>query len=416
MGQNGQPPQQPAQNQKPGQPGAAGASTSAQNNVAQPQSSAATDATLKPQDSKPTNQSVTPAPSGTTAKQAPPLPVESKPDVAAALAPPAAAVPAPKRAPVPPKTAAPGPKNGRIIPVVPLSSPKSKTATPSAGSKPFASANAPVPTSQPSNVTANTALQQYQNATHAATAAVAAAMAKLPPAPNKTKTGDATKDVDASADNLTKKFNEMRVDERIRHSKQPGTGGYAAGNRGGRGGRRGSLHNQSAKPMEVPTTDYDFESANAKFNKQDLVREAIASGSPLGETPSSGEASATNGTAATNGTSAKPNGDVVIPAAAPATYNKAVSFFDNISSELKDREDTVASRGHEFRTEERKKNLETFGQGSVDGGYRGGYRGSRQGEGLQRSRRDESGSWRRRRRRSGKRSWRSAAGRAVWHR
>jgi protein LSM14 len=179
-------------------------------------------------------------------------------------------------------------------------------------------------------------------------------------------------------DNLTRKVNEMRTNDNIRTSRQPGTGGYAAGHRGTangprRGGRRHS--EQEGKKVEVPTTDYDFASANAKFNKGDLVKEAIASGSPV-VTPTDG----INGTSqlpATNGE--KTETSQAIPPAGVA-YNKNASFFDNISSESKERTEEGGNRrgGREFRSEERQKNLETFGQGSVDTGYRGGYgRGGR---------------------------------------
>jgi len=73
---------------------------------------------------------------------------------------------------------------------------------------------------------------------------------------------------------------------------------------------------------------------------------------------------------------------VVIPPAQQA-YDKKSSFFDNISSELKDRDES--KRGMEFRSEERKKNMETFGQGSVDN-YRGGYRSRGRGRGGYRGR------------------------------
>jgi protein LSM14 len=126
--------------------------------------------------------------------------------------------------------------------------------------------------------------------------------------------------------------------------------------------------------MEIPTSDFDFESSNAKFNKQDLVKEAIASGSPLGEGVASPLENAANGQS--NG--ATEETEVVIPSA--TAYDKGSSFFDNISSELKDREEAASRRGQEFRTEERKKNMETFGQGSVDG-FRGGYRGRGRGRG-----------------------------------
>ncbi|KAL8952691.1 MAG: hypothetical protein Q9222_001390, partial [Ikaeria aurantiellina] len=84
-------------------------------------------------------------------------------------------------------------------------------------------------------------------------------------------------------DNLTNKVNEMRTNDNIRTSRQPGTGGYAAGHRGGRNNYRGNRarNDSQTKKVDVPATDYDFETANAKFNKEDLIKEAIASGSPL---------------------------------------------------------------------------------------------------------------------------------------
>lgn len=182
---------------------------------------------------------------------------------------------------------------------------------------------------------------------------------------------------DASVDNLTKRVGDMRTDDRTRHPRQPGPGGFPAGNRGGRGGRRPS-NRDLAKPVEVPTTDFDFETSNAKFNKQDLVKEAIASGSPLGTPADEPQEEAANGHEA-----AQAEREVVIPG---ATYNKSSSFFDNISSELKDRqaaqEDGRRMGGMEFRTEERKKNFETFGQANVDNGYRGGFRGRGRGRGY----------------------------------
>lgn len=123
--------------------------------------------------------------------------------------------------------------------------------------------------------------------------------------------------------------------------------------------------------MEIPQSDFDFESSNAKFNKEDLIKEAIASGSPIAESQED-PLSAT-----------QPNGtrkDSLTNPPAPA-YNKTSSFFDNISSEAKDREDHAgggfdsrALRGQEF-----KKNVETFGQGNVDSGYRGRGRGAYRG-------------------------------------
>jgi protein LSM14 len=150
-------------------------------------------------------------------------------------------------------------------------------------------------------------------------------------------------------DNLTNKVNEMRVNA--------GRGGAAPTRGRGRGGR------PVAAKVEVPDSDFDFAQANAKFNKGDLLKEATT-GSPLSETPNGG---------------ATP---VPVEAAAPATqpnaYNKSRSFFDNISSEAKERAENNGLKpgGREWRDEEQRKNMETFGQGSVDGGHRN-FRGSR---------------------------------------
>ena len=312
-----------------------------------------------PNDTKPTELSATPA-SSHSADTAPPPPNDTKPETAAATAPPETRPAA--------RTAQ---KNSRVA--VPLAS------RPNAQG-PAKSGNAGA---TPAPAAANAA-QQHQATTQAAAAAVAAAMAKLGPVSGQqpTQTGGQT-----SVDNLTKKVGEMRTDDRIRHSRQPGTGGFAAGHRGGRGNRRPSTRETGPKPVDVPSADFDFESSNAKFNKQDLVKEAIASGSPIA-TPGEDESKEIGNTAngAMNGNAAHED-DVVIPGTSQAkTYNKSTSFFDNISSELKDRQ-TAQDQGKqlggmEFRSEERKKNMETFGQSNVENGYgRGGFRGRGRGRG-----------------------------------
>ncbi|OBT59652.1 hypothetical protein VE04_00179 [Pseudogymnoascus sp. 24MN13] len=152
------------------------------------------------------------------------------------------------------------------------------------------------------NVVARSAVE---DATQAATAAVAAAMAKLPPVEGQHQNGNAI-------DNLTRKVNEMRTNDTIRAPRQPGVGGF--GGRGGASRGRGGPR-QEARKVEVPKDDFDFESSNAKFNKQDLVKEAIAGTSPA-ESPIEEAAPET---------------------AATGSYNKSSSFFDDLSSESKDR-------------------------------------------------------------------------------
>jgi protein LSM14 len=269
------------------------------------------------------------------AAAAPPPPVESKPSVeevkatAATLANNAPATAAP------PVSIPTGPKSSRptqILPAVPLPAAlTAKVAQTQATPKPV--------TEQTSAAAAAAALR---DATQAAKDAVAVAMAKLDGSASTLQQQVETNGVD----NLTKRVDEMRINAaRAGHS-----------HRGGRG--RGP---RPAK-VEVPDTDFDFASANAKFNKHDVIKEAIA-GSPLGEGP--------------GGEATSPEAAADAPAPVEPAYNKSKSFFDNISSEMKDRENAAQKPGGaQWRGEETRKNIQTFGQGSVDGGYRG-YRGGR---------------------------------------
>lgn len=203
-------------------------------------------------------------------------------------------------------------------------------------------------------------------ATLKAKQAVQEALAKLPgnnaikPAPVPTA---------ASIDALAQKVSELG----------PSTNGASRG-RGGARGRgaypRGGANNQAGRKIEIPKSDYDFESANKKFNKEDLIKEAIAGDSLVDEEDPADIAEDT------------PTEGIERKNSIPATnkvYNKSTSFFDNISSESRDREEHTDGRpnGRQNRAEEFKKNVDTFGQGNVDGGYRGrgrgGYRGRQYG-------------------------------------
>lgn len=292
----------------------------------------------------------------------------------------AAAASAVKKAPA-------APKSGRIMPAVPMLSPAAKPRAPVNSVAQPNQVNATVAAIAASQLEAPQPLQPQakplEDANRDARAAVAAAMAKLPaPGPKKQPNGE------SAMDNLTNKVNEMRTNDNIRTSRQAGASAYVAGNRGGRGGFRGGRPRTDSrtKKIEVPKTDYDFASANAKFNKQDLVKEAIASGSPLGS-PVSGSHDASTDIAAVTGSRRESEQSI----SGPTVYNKTSSFFDNISSESKDRDDSKKLGGREFRTEEQKKNLETFGQGSVDNNYRGGYRGRGRGRGFRGGRGPRSG-------------------------
>ena len=338
------------------------------------------------------SSATTPAPP-VNAPIAPPPPTQSKPDVAAALAPPITVTG--QKVDSPAVQASSAPKSGRIVPAIPLKSPALKPVAPAADGASHTKKQdvTPVPRVEPKTngvvntpqaaakpavvrpvITANKSLDA---ANQEAAAAVAAAMAKLPPASGQKQQTNG----DKAVDNLAKKVNEMRTMDNNRNSKQPNTGGYGGGHRGGRGGHRGGRPaNEPAKKIEVPETDYDFTTANAKFNKRDLVKEAIASGSPI---EASAPANDLTDGGSVNGS--RTNSESVIIAPGPG-YNKTSSFFDNISSEIKDRLEGTTGGGREFRSEEQRRNVETFGQGSIDSGYRGGYRGRGRGRGYGRGR------------------------------
>ena len=325
------------------------------------------------------SSNTTPAPTAET-QSVPPPPTESKPNISEALAPPAPAVIAEVPAAAKPATSVP--KSGRIMPAVPILSPAVKPKAPVNGTLQSSSTNVPgvgqIPLKSDPPRPTQVPTKSLEDANRDARAAVAAAMAKLPPAPGQKKKTNG----ESAIDNLTNKVNEMRTNDNIRTSRQPGTGGYAAGHRGGRGAYRGGRQReeQSTQKVEVPKTDYNFAEANAKFNKQDLVKSALAIGSPA-SSPVNGS-NDISAEASINGGRRESEHSVIIPAA--PGYNKTSSFFDNISSESKDRDDLAGKRlgGREFRSEEQKKNLETFGQGSVDNGFRGSFRGRSRGRGY----------------------------------
>ena len=280
----------------------------------------------------------TPAPAAVA--QAPPPPADSKPDDAAVAD---STLSDAKMDP-------PVIKHNRLIPVVPLS-PAVRNATVLNGTR----KQVIIDTSNKSGPA-----KSIDEANRDARAAVAAAMAKLP-ASDKRSTENGT----PSIENVTKAVGELRASEPRGRGR-----GYRGSYRGGRG---------DSRRVDIPKVDFDFESSNAKFNKQDLVKEAIANGSPVG-TPA-GTPEGTEG-------HEKRGNDATISVPAGTSYNKSSSFFDDISSEIKDRAESKDGGqrlgGKEFRNEERQKNLETFGQGSVDSFKYG--RGRGRGRGYSRGR------------------------------
>ncbi|XP_036447485.1 LOW QUALITY PROTEIN: protein LSM14 homolog B [Colossoma macropomum] len=140
------------------------------------------------------------------------------------------------------------------------------------------------------------------------------------------------------------------------------------GNRRSRNRSRGQIIVGTAKPTTLQfESDFDFETANAQFNKDDLAKE-------LQDNLSIKESKEEK---VDSGVETQSSEGAVEEVFGPKCfYNKAKSFFDNISSELQARRTTWA--------EERKLNVETFG---VPGrflrgrGFRGGFRG-RRGRGM----------------------------------
>jgi protein LSM14 len=263
----------------------------------------------------------------------------------------------------PPPSAAPtGPKaRGNIVPALPRTSP----------ARPAAAAGAAVATVAPANTAAVPSAPTAKNDA-SATAAVrdlADKVNRLALNAGSAVKATSTAPVPASAPEQPIVHQQSRPPR-----QQPGTGNFVAAR--GRGNFRGGF-NQTRK-VEVPTTDFDFQSNNEKFNKQDLVKEAIASGTDE-NTPHAGKIG-TDKEIVSGGDGAADT-IVIPPPPKDGFYNKKSSFFDNISCENKERAEAVPGEkrgGAQFRSEEQKKNLETFGQGSVDGyggGYGGGYRG-----------------------------------------
>jgi protein LSM14 len=262
-----------------------------------------------------------------------------------------------------------GPKHHRVVPALPMTvnSKSSAPGIPTNTNGPLGTApgNATQPTAPKPTAPTQIAMEE---ANRQARAAVANAMAKMNTTAQPTTAQPKPVASGNPVEALTKKVGEMRTSDGPR-----GVG--RGGARGQRGNFRGGQNH--GRKMEIPKSDFDFESANAKFNKEDMIKEAIASGSPIGEPSEEGVMNGSMDTA-TNGEKRKDS----LPPLNTEAYNRSSSFFDNISSEAKDREEGATQQmGRVWRGEEIKKNLETFGQGSVDGGFRGRGRGGFRGRG-----------------------------------
>jgi protein LSM14 len=128
----------------------------------------------------------------------------------------------------------------------------------------------------------------------------------------------------------------------------------------------------------VPNTEFDFESANAKFDKATLIKEFSQLGIHVTNT------APTSTTTAYKPAEVQAGGDsdtVVIPPTSNDTfYDRSRSFFDDISCESKERRNESQNERRDNRaSQERRVNMETFGQISIDGGGGGRFRGGRRG-------------------------------------
>ncbi|XP_054247769.1 protein LSM14 homolog B [Indicator indicator] len=144
-----------------------------------------------------------------------------------------------------------------------------------------------------------------------------------------------------------------------------------SGNRRTRNRSRGQNRPTTVKENTIKFEgDFDFESANAQFNREELDKEFKKKLNFKDDKAETGEEKGDPGVATQN-KDGNAEEDLLGP---NCYYDKSKSFFDNISSELK------SSSRRTTWAEERKLNTETFG---VSGrflrgrSFRGGFRGGR---------------------------------------
>ncbi|XP_035381240.1 LSM14A mRNA processing body assembly factor b isoform X1 [Electrophorus electricus] len=158
-----------------------------------------------------------------------------------------------------------------------------------------------------------------------------------------------------------------------------GGGGAGAGGAGGGGASgggsqrgRGRFNVRRDGPMKFEK-DFDFESANAQFNKEEIDREFQSKLKIKDEKALNGEDKGDSGVETQN---SEGNVDEEDPLGPNCYYDKSKSFFDNISCD--DSRKERAGGGRERRqtwAEERRMNAETFGLPLRHSRGRGGFRG-----------------------------------------
>jgi protein LSM14 len=111
------------------------------------------------------------------------------------------------------------------------------------------------------------------------------------------------------------------------NNRLPGMGGHLLQqNRRSRGSRRSYNQSYDRNRIPVPQSDFDFESSNAKFNKEEIVKEVVKKTHPHDQKEEE----------PVDGHEEDEEEDILIPPA-ESYYDKAKSFFDNISCETKER-------------------------------------------------------------------------------
>ncbi|KAJ2783454.1 hypothetical protein GGI15_002581 [Coemansia interrupta] len=163
-------------------------------------------------------------------------------------------------------------------------------------------------------------------------------------------------------------YNNSTYNSRGGLNNRGGRGGYNYNNnnRGGynnRGGR-GGYNARGNRRVEIPESDFDFESSNSKLNKEDLAKEFAKLNVHVAEGTSDAVTSGSNTTAAT--ASEGGQAESVTP-----SYMPKKSFFDDISCEAKERmqmqQQGLSYEERRGRAQaERSQNFETFGQASSD--------------------------------------------------
>ncbi|XP_041693867.1 LSM14A mRNA processing body assembly factor a isoform X5 [Coregonus clupeaformis] len=166
-------------------------------------------------------------------------------------------------------------------------------------------------------------------------------------------------------------------------------GGPPPQRRGRGGGHRGRGHFNVRRdgPMKFEK-DFDFESANAQFNKEEIDREFQSKLKLKDEKTEKPEKAAANGedkgdsgveTVNSEGNADEEGGEALTP---NVYYDKSKSFFDNISCDDSRKAAERSGGGSGFPrerrqtwAEERRMNSETFGIPLRGGRGRGGYRG-----------------------------------------